>query len=1359
MLEDPTGPYGRWLAGGLVGLDDCRDTRCLILLGEPGSGKSDELDREASRWQDAGIGVHRVDLGAQPDWAALRTEVFDAADVSNWAAGVDPLVLLLDGFDEAQATVSKLTEGLVAGLRALPLERLFFRITGRPGVWPQRLTDQLRSLWPTSFEMLALAPLTAEDVRVTAHGALGDGDAFLQQVRLRDVGVLAARPITLGMLLATASDGPLPDDRAELYGRAVQALAVESHERRVQDRASGPPAARRVQAAETLATVTLLSGAPTIERRRGALTRPGVMPLDDALDENVSMDELDAVWDSALLTPSAGDTLTWTHRSIAEFLCARRLTALPVKTVRHLLSDGEPSRRIVPQLAGVAVWAAWMSDPVFDWVIGSEPDLLLTPDLRTASPDRRRRLARALLAELVEDHPPGEFRHYNLLDYPELPGDLEPLLDPAQPTWVRREAIRFLADTNRREHDGLLMDLIEDVASRHSAHSYDDEVALADVAAYALGNASDPTLLDRAAAVAADQDAPSALRAELISLLWPHRDLAFILGLLESDLLAHRRSTLARKVSDGLAAAIRSGAADPATVLAWLLGHPRTGRHTDVFAHVAAAAVTALVTTVDLDDEAWSSIGRLAADYAHESNDVFDWRTADTSALGMEARRRFALETLLASGHVGDAFSLRASGLLPDEDFEYWLNVYADAAGRDAAREAAARNALFLLARPTDANRELVARVAVARPELETWRREWSDPKVLQQWQDQQDREASRKAEEAARQAEAQFSSGRLETYLEAGQWPLVAAELARATVTDGRTEQHVVGHPLSLGPGWSLVGAATHERVLDLALEYLATLPAGITRATASHVGDAYALVSAVAPERLGGLDAASLLPWLPALFELPGHHSTVGVLLEAVAAVRPAEVESLVVKGIEEDANSQYAAHASRLGRYTTPAVEDALARAADRDTTSAWVLDEMLPALVERDPARAVDLIFDIIGRRPGAKPESGVVEDVREPALRAWKRATSAATALVSSDELGASFDRLLSEFVASQDFAAAVIGWSDARPTRSPWAALASDQLATLYLWATSALPAPTRPPPGTTVRVDPVREFAGEVFRKLRARTDAETVAAFERIADESDDPWARTAAAAVRAAMRAQTWSPLSPSEVKAIVSEPARRVVTTEAQLAEVLLDAIDDFQAEVTGSPDVRQQYWHRQRTARGDPLRFIPLGETEFTTRLVDRLRPRLDRIVLRQEVQLHHRLGSDAGTFPDIEAIAQDPIGSEVVVLGEVKGNWHDDVATALEDELVDLYLQGGRSATGIYIVAWYHGELWDPDHYQRRDAARHTKDDLRMQLEATAARLSSPERALHVRVIDLALNSNDVDVPPDLNAPDENGGQ
>jgi hypothetical protein len=51
-----------------------------------------------------------------------------------------------------------------------------------------------------------LAPLTQEDARAAAEATLGDGPAFLSGVMTRDLGVLAARPLTLGLLMTVQRD-------------------------------------------------------------------------------------------------------------------------------------------------------------------------------------------------------------------------------------------------------------------------------------------------------------------------------------------------------------------------------------------------------------------------------------------------------------------------------------------------------------------------------------------------------------------------------------------------------------------------------------------------------------------------------------------------------------------------------------------------------------------------------------------------------------------------------------------------------------------------------------------------------------------------------------------------------------------------------------------------------------------------------------------------------------------------------------------------------------------------------------------------------------------------------------------------
>ena len=262
--------------------------------------------------------------------------------------------------------------------------------------------------------------------------------------------------------------------------------------------------------------------------------------------------------------------------------------------------------------------------------------------------------------------------------------------------------------------------------------------------------------------------------------------------------------------------------------------------------------------------------------------------------------------------------------------------------------------------------------------------------------------------------------------------------------------------------------------------------------------------------------------------------------------------------------------------------------------------------------------------------------------------------------------------------------------------------------------------------------MNPVFEFSGQIYRKLADRADHETVAALSRIADELDKPWARTTAARVASALREAAWRPLHPADVRDIIDNAAREVVTTEAQLAALVLQAIDQLATEVQHAPDVAAQFWHQQLPG------WIPRTENQFTTLLTERIKPKLDGVVLRQEVQLNLHYAGTAGSEPDIEAIVLY-VGQEISVFVEVKGIWHQDVETSIEHQLADRYLTGARSLTVIYLVAEFASEHWADGDSRRGKARRHDPGQLRQYLEEEAERLSTDGKTVHVRVVPLQL--------------------
>ena len=380
----------------------------------------------------------------------------------------------------------------------------------------------------------------------------------------------------------------------------------------------------------------------------------------------------------------------------------------------------------------------------------------------------------------------------------------------------------------------------------------------------------------------------------------------------------------------------------------------------------------------------------------------------------------------------------------------------------------------------------------------------------------------------------------------------------------------------------------------------------------------------------------------------------------------------------------------------------------------------------------------------GDGPTASRGRDTVDGPGAKARLRWDQAAAAAAALARSPALSTRLDELLREMSASDEFASDVIAWTDhAGPGRRAWQALSADQKADLLVWAKRNLPQEPDLPPGQVVDIDPVHEFPRRVLTLLTGDVSELSVAALHRAADELDDPWLRREAEKLAVAVREAGWAPLAPHEVREVrevrevLEHPHKRVITSEAQLAQVLLDGLDGVTRDIRQDTNHRAAYWHRQFDPKGT---YIPADEPEFMTRLSWHLSTLISDVSLRSEVELNHGLADVAGSVADIEAIARDG-EREICVVIEGKGIWHKEVRTAITAQLRDRYLTGAHSYTGIYVVAAYSGEQWLQKDSRRAKADRQDVPELRAYLTDTAKQLTVPPRAMHVRVIDIPLNS------------------
>jgi hypothetical protein len=881
FLDDPAGPYASYFDYALVELAQLDDARCLVLLGEAGMGKSSELEAEEQRLQAAQLPVVKFDLGAEPDVPSLKETVLTSPEVAAWLEGTGDLVMLLDGFDEAYASLGMLPDQLLRLIGTLPVGRLKLRIASRTALWSPRLDGGLADRWP-DVQRLVLAPLTQEDTRAAAEAALGDGPAFLNEVMARDLGVLAARPLTLGLLMTVQrDDGELPADRTGLYERAVTVLARENHERRIEEPSAATtyPVEERLRAARRLAAVSVLSGRTVIYPKRTARTPGNGLALDDIARTRQEMSVFLEVLSSGLCTSAAGGGVRWAHRTIGEFLAAQALADLPAATCYYLLSGPLPSERVVPQLDGVAAWVAGLRPEAYQWLAGRQPDLLLTASLATATDDQRRILGRALLRQLAGNEPPHD-RRYFLLSWEGMGADIEPYLADDKPAWARQEAVRMLGDSGCRELDGRLVAVIQDIAARHPPGYLGEDVRLAATMVFALDGCDDPGLLARLAAVAGEPGAPWQLRSDVLAELWGRLPADKLLRIIEQMNLPAQDPEFGSAVATALSAAVGQARVDLPGLIDWLgtLDFRAGAGFGDDWQQVTEAAAILAARSDDVDDVRWAVVARLAHGWLDRTGDLFTWHGTQVRDLPLDQRRRLASAILQRYPDAYTVHNLGRESRLAFDDREWWLS----------------QPAAELLA----GSRPSRLPSAAAFPEAATAPNE----------------------EEAKGHDDGRFDLQRLTSAIEASDWSEAALEL-HLPVDRHRWPQ---GAPVARAPAWLALGAAAKDAATELATAYVTHLPAEPAAELMNAAADAFTVGDRA---RWARLNPDVLVEWLKAVSGSRFDDQAVDAIIQAVSDRRHEEVEALLLERIAQDDARRSPLHLWRLGGFNSPKIADAL------------------------------------------------------------------------------------------------------------------------------------------------------------------------------------------------------------------------------------------------------------------------------------------------------------------------------------------------------------------------------------------------------------------------------------------------
>ncbi len=411
---------------------DLTSEHVVVVLGEPGSGKSTEFE----------------EAGKQPGAIALPIRTFlrvllDSADLRS-------KTLFLDALDEMRSGPNR-HEVLDSVIQRLEqLDRPKVRLSCRAADWFGGLDrSELASVSPSGeVRVVELLPLTEDEVERIVQSHLGDPSEFLARVRQQRLEGWLGNPQTLELMIKVAREGRLPETRSELFENACALMAGE--ENRSHRARQGPIGRQQIlEAAGFLCALTLIAGLGGFAGDK-ADSEVDFPPLDEIPG---SLDGLRAAIGTRLFRWQEGRAMP-VHRTIAEFLAARTLrdrlaTGLPLARVLRLITGFDGGT--LSDLRGLYAWLTTLVPQHAPYLASKDPvALIFYGDPEVLPPDAKR-VVLSSIEELADRDPwffyeGGSAEPFGGLADPTLIPDFRAaLLEPNRHNYLRLSVTAALA--------------------------------------------------------------------------------------------------------------------------------------------------------------------------------------------------------------------------------------------------------------------------------------------------------------------------------------------------------------------------------------------------------------------------------------------------------------------------------------------------------------------------------------------------------------------------------------------------------------------------------------------------------------------------------------------------------------------------------------------------------------------------------------------------------------------------------------------------------------------------------------------------------------------------------------------------
>jgi len=1368
-LPDPesVGTYYR-RADGLVTFSAIAHYSCLILLGEPGSGKSTAMETERESSDAAimadGATVLRLDLHSYGSGTELLRDLFEHSTFTSWVTGTQTLYLFLDSLDECRFHIPTVAALLERELSKCPVDRLCLRIACRTADWPQTLEKTFEQLWEEdAVRAYELAPLRRVDVALAARTRGVDADAFLAEVARMEVVPLAIKPVTLELLLNLyKSGGGLPHTREELYHRGCLLLCEEPNESRLDAGVVGTlDADKRMMVAGRVAAITVFGN------RYALWTAPD---RDDVPEGDIAIRRLcgtesvggvDMFVDEAALKETLGTGLFssrgphrigWAHQTYAEFLAADYLVThkAPLSQMLTLIVHNEDQTgKLVPQLREAAAQLASLDHRVFKEIMTREPEVLLRSDITTADEGDRAALVDAILTITDERRllsvDDAMSPWYAKLAHRDLANQLRPYVRDADRRIAAREVaihIVHACDLRSLQHD--LVDVALDTGQPGSirVHAASTVASLGDEQAKVRLR---PLLTDTIG-----DDPHDDLKGAVLRALWPDhlttRDLFDVLTPPKArDIIGLYRAFL-RSLPDSVAVddlpialewcarqlAPSRGSWDVETLASEFL--LRGWRHLSHPGMVDAFSELLLAKAVR-EEHSYTS--------GYFDKDVREGLQSDAD------KRRHVLHALLSMlikrGIDAAVLSYTHMPVVLQDDVAWLVGELRSTQSKEMKR-LLVRIISSIPFHGDQVHHEVLYDACQHEPLLlETFSWMFTGV-VLHSPQARSAREYdAREQQWRARQetvpvldppplARIENLLGQCETGDTVAWWRLNMEMTLEPTSTDYGDEGEA---DLTVLPGWQAVDTTTRARIVEAARQYVRAgesetdewLGQNVIHRPAFAGYRALRLLLQEDPSNLSSLPASVWQKWAPIILAYPtstdGPDNARQELLKIAYAVAPETIIAALNRLIDSENMDQGNAFILRLvDVFWDDPLGLALLNKVQDPALKPEYMGEILAVLFDRRTPGVRAFTESLV---PTPLPPGG---DDRAMAIVAARilltHADDAGWAVVwpaiqQDSDFG---DDVISVMAHQMNF-----GIHRVNLVR----VLTEAQLADLYAWLVDRYSYAEDPvASGYLGPRHSVARWRDAILDQLVDRGTPESYAALQRRASTLPDVnrlhWALLQAEEVT---RRNTWSPPTPEDILALSADAKKRLVRNGEQPLDVLEESLRRLEDLLHDETPAAIDLWNECR--RHTKVSYTPKDENTFSDYVKRHLDADLKRrgVIINREVEFRRKRGkTDLGERTDIhvDAMRDDSRNGEIRVITaiiEAKGCWHDELATAMEVQLVDRYLRDSSCEHGLYLVGWFNWAEWDAGDRRKRAAPTYDKDHAQDMLDSQAAFLSA----------------------------------